>query len=507
MLSRNSKTKSHGGVCHHLPATKGLNRILTDQEFMPPEYYTSYVPFITSVSKTCLEPAGSAFYKANRKRKSLQPIAYGLQLIICFMLFNLSDAWAQSSDNREAAERQEEIKPLQIGDTIPEELWNMPLQVVNHPEGKDTITLNDYRDKKLIILDFWATWCGPCINALHKLDSIESEFEADVLILPSSTEKIDLVKDKFEKEGFSLMTAVEQIPLRKYFPCQFLPHQVWISGNRLYITTDGEGNPRESIQHFMRGERPNLTMKDDIFFEPFTFIDKYATERNAPLIAKSIVTGYINGLGNSSRRNNDSLQTYHFFNRPVVEMLRNIVKFPYNRILLSEMQDTKWLVNKEFDNNYRYCYQLFADVAAPEQVIRKKMLSDLSLAFDLDITIHQKLMSCYVLSPITEDIKIKTQAVGYPLKSLIAMLNYSVEWHADLDIFLDETDEEYYLPEKPLNETIDIWRKDPHKLKNVLRQIGLKMSKQDRDIEVMTVSVGSRPEQKIVFTQKNVGHE
>src|SRR5690606_33195356 len=74
---------------------------------------------------------------------------------LCFMLFNLSTAQAQSPENGEAAEGQTEIKPLQIGDTIPEALWSLPLQVINHPEGKDTITLNDYRDKKLIILDFW----------------------------------------------------------------------------------------------------------------------------------------------------------------------------------------------------------------------------------------------------------------------------------------------------------------------------------------------------------------
>src|SRR5690606_22173725 len=72
--------------------------------------------------------------------------------LLCFMLFNLPEAWAQSAEPR-TAEGQIEIKPHKIGDTIPEELWNLPMQVVNHPTGKDTITLNDYRDKKLIILD------------------------------------------------------------------------------------------------------------------------------------------------------------------------------------------------------------------------------------------------------------------------------------------------------------------------------------------------------------------
>src|SRR5690606_23251256 len=44
---------------------------------------------------------------------------------------------------------------LRIGDPIPEAGWHMPLPVVNHPKGKDTVTLHDYRDQ-LIILDFWA---------------------------------------------------------------------------------------------------------------------------------------------------------------------------------------------------------------------------------------------------------------------------------------------------------------------------------------------------------------
>src|SRR5690606_34739823 len=49
-----------------------------------------------------------------------------------------------------------DFRGLSIGDTIPDAVWNLPLWVVNHPDGKDTIKLDDYRNEKLLVLDFWA---------------------------------------------------------------------------------------------------------------------------------------------------------------------------------------------------------------------------------------------------------------------------------------------------------------------------------------------------------------
>ena len=49
-----------------------------------------------------------------------------------------------------------QLKALKIGDAIPEEVWSVPMQVINHPENKKNITLSEHKDK-LVLLDFWAT--------------------------------------------------------------------------------------------------------------------------------------------------------------------------------------------------------------------------------------------------------------------------------------------------------------------------------------------------------------
>ncbi len=41
---------------------------------------------------------------------------------------------------------------------------------------------DDYKDK-IVILDFFATWCPPCIKAIPHLNSISSKYKKDVVIL------------------------------------------------------------------------------------------------------------------------------------------------------------------------------------------------------------------------------------------------------------------------------------------------------------------------------------
>src|SRR5690606_4992724 len=84
------------------------------------------------------------------------------------------------------------ITPLQIGDTIPEYLWHLPLKVVNHPEHKETITLHDYKGKT-ILLDFLFTGCRGCIAALPVLEKASLAFDNEVAIVAVTPEKRERV--------------------------------------------------------------------------------------------------------------------------------------------------------------------------------------------------------------------------------------------------------------------------------------------------------------------------
>ncbi|GEM_PF-1770577 len=76
------------------------------------------------------------------------------------------------------------IQPILLGDSISDELWDFPLEVVNHEKGRRWISLREYADRKLIILDFWASYCSPCIRSLQKLeDAVQKLGSSDIALL------------------------------------------------------------------------------------------------------------------------------------------------------------------------------------------------------------------------------------------------------------------------------------------------------------------------------------
>lgn len=67
----------------------------------------------------------------------------------------------------------------------------------------DTIKLSDFKEKQYILLDFWASWCGPCRADLPQLKNIYENYhdKGFEIINISRDEKLDAWKKAIEKEG------------------------------------------------------------------------------------------------------------------------------------------------------------------------------------------------------------------------------------------------------------------------------------------------------------------
>ena len=49
--------------------------------------------------------------------------------------------------------------------------------------GGGKLDLTALKGKNIVILDFWATWCGPCITAMPQIEKVASEFKKKGVVL------------------------------------------------------------------------------------------------------------------------------------------------------------------------------------------------------------------------------------------------------------------------------------------------------------------------------------
>lgn len=60
-------------------------------------------------------------------------------------------------------------------------------------DGK-IIKLSDYKGK-IVIIDFWATWCPPCRRGIPDLISIQKEYKDNVVVIGISLDREKTIKD------------------------------------------------------------------------------------------------------------------------------------------------------------------------------------------------------------------------------------------------------------------------------------------------------------------------
>jgi cytochrome c biogenesis protein CcmG, thiol:disulfide interchange protein DsbE len=119
---------------------------------------------------------------------------------------------------------------------VPKQLYAKDLRGETAPElvVQETLTgkMPDTRGK-VVLVDFWATWCPPCRKGIPELNELQKKFKDDLVVIGISDEPASKVRDFMKKTPMEYTVAIDQ--------GKTMSTQVGVQGipQVLIISTDG----------------------------------------------------------------------------------------------------------------------------------------------------------------------------------------------------------------------------------------------------------------------------
>lgn len=84
---------------------------------------------------------------------------------------------------------------------------------------------------KFVLIDFWATWCGPCKRVIPDLNKFKSEFEKDLIVIGISDETEEKIKSLSEPKIEYYSAIDTQKKMSNTLEIQGIPHCILIDPN------------------------------------------------------------------------------------------------------------------------------------------------------------------------------------------------------------------------------------------------------------------------------------
>jgi len=299
------------------------------------------------------------------------------------------------------AHAQTYTKPLAAGDLLPSNL--VLTNVLNHPVSE--IRLSDLKDK-LVILDFWSSWCTNCIQKFPLLDSLKKSFSGNLeVILINNADPVAKQVAFLEKrkQVYSFPFIGQDTLLSAIFPYSSLPHYVWLRDGKVIAITDSEALTAKNISSVILERDIAIKQKhykNTDYSQPLGEFDKAR-----PLFA-SLITRYredMDGMSGEETLPDSSVRIWASNNYILTLyglVYPQLMYMPASQLILNVQNPQQYSGRGMDTDKVRYEYTWCYERILPPHLrhLRNRLIKDdLDIFFQVATTLEKRSMTCLVL--------------------------------------------------------------------------------------------------------------
>ena len=245
-------------------------------------------------------------------------------------------------------------------------------------EGESAINYDLIKetDGKIVIIEFWETWCAPCIEGMHHLKALKNKFSEKLKIICVSSDNFARTTKFIDNNSFPFDFIYDkEKKLSERFPHTGIPHSVFIDNKGNIESETFPGLLTEAIiKKIIDGdsvkvpEKKNFTAKSLeksfsensiknalISFEllPHQLGDRNYTESSKRPNKRTIISGY---SGNVSKDTIEIIESYKSAGNNILQLyMRAYDEFTENRFIFDE--DLNYIKSQTPNNRFRVKFE------------------------------------------------------------------------------------------------------------------------------------------------------
>ncbi|WP_165305080.1 TlpA disulfide reductase family protein [Pedobacter sp. SYP-B3415] len=275
--------------------------------------------------------------------------------------------------------RAETVKTFKKGDVVPD----LSFPGIG-PEGRD-IKLSALKGK-LVILDFWATWCGACLAKIPAMEKLQQQYGDRLAIIMVTDQSKDMTESFLKKLRNGRLPGLLRVAndkvLNSVFKHRELPHYVVIDpAGRYLVETGSDDISQAGIEAMLAGKVADVKVKKDVtaYWNGQLRLFDEGNGGSVPAGGSRMVfSGYIPGLGGHysvSRMKDTTVSRLTMTNLAIPRLFgfahgARKVNFDRRRIIFLCKDTSRLNASNPTDEWYRdnmYCYELVVPKAMEAQ--------------------------------------------------------------------------------------------------------------------------------------------